>query len=145
MNEKKPKNDTELIAMLWGQVRHLQNQLHAIHTQAWALAGRKEVADSKCLSNIAKNISELSDCVYSDEKSKDGTVLFSTPTDALKRGAVRLVQLGWKTGWSDFLGWDDSRDNFADQNRLVVECFGGDPYAEREMPVEEVSRKENAK
>ena len=48
MNDRKPTNDTELIATLWGMVRHLQNRIHAINCQSWALnsfAKKSENAD----------------------------------------------------------------------------------------------------
>lgn len=130
MNDKTPKNDTELIAALWGQVRHLQNQLHHVNTQAWAMSGREEVKNSKYLSMIAKNIDELTRCVYETERAKDGTVLFPDPSDVLKRAAVRLVQLGWTTGWSDWIGWDDRQHGWAKQNSKYVEQFNGDAFAE---------------
>ena len=130
MNDKTPTNDTELIAALWGMVRHLQQELHAINGQAWALGGDDKVKADPSLSMLAKNIDGMTECIYKDEVSKDGTLMFKTPTEILERGAVRLIQLGWKTGWSDYVGWDDRRKDFAEQNSGCVEKLGGDPFGE---------------
>ena len=130
MNDKTPTNDTELIAALWGMVRHLQMELHAINGQAWAFMGHEKVVENDYLMKIGQNIDGMTECIYKDAKSKDGTLLFKTPTEILERGAVRLIQLGWKTGWSDYVGWDARLQDFADQNRKNFEKLGGDPFGE---------------
>ena len=130
MNDKTPTNDTELIAALWGMVRHLQQEIHAINGQAWALGTNEKIKADPFLSKLADNINGMTESIYNDEVSKDGTLLFKKPTEILERGAVRLIQLGWKTSWSDYVGWDDRRQNFEDQNRGNVEKLGGDPFGD---------------
>lgn len=130
MNDKKPTNDTELIAALWGMVRHLQQEIHAINGQALALGTNEKSKADPFLSKLADNINGMTECIYNDEVSKDGTLLFKKPTEILERGAVRLIQLGWKTSWSDYVGWDDRLQDFEEQNRGCVEKLGGDPFGE---------------
>ena len=130
MNDKKPTNDTELIAALWGMVRHLQQEIHSINCQAWAIGDRETVKADPHVSKCVQNIDGYTQCIYEDEKAKDGTLLFKKPTEILERGAVRLIQLGWKTGWSDYVGWDDRRQDFAEQNCGCVGKLGGDPFGD---------------
>ena len=137
MNDKKPTNDTELIAALWGMVRHLQNEIHAISGQAWAISKSESVKADPHVSKCVQNIDGYTNCIYEDTKAKDGTLLFKKPTEILERGAVRLIQLGWKTGWSDYVGWDDRRQDFAERNRGEVEKLGGDPFGEYKKVAEE--------
>ena len=137
MNDKKPTNDTELIAALWGMVRHLQTEIHAISLQLWAISKSESINADPHVSKYMQNIDDYTNCIYEDKKAKDGTLLFKKPTEILERGAVRLIQLGWKTSWSDYVGWDDRRQDFAEQNRGIVERLGGDPFGEYKKVAEE--------
>lgn len=124
MNDKKPTNDTELIAALWGMVRHLQRRIHEINCQSWALDSFAKQSNNANIIKIAQNITEYTECIYESEKADDGTVYFETPTDILEQAAVRLVEHGWTKHWSDYVGWDERSNDFAESARGIIARLG---------------------